>query len=79
MLDLIDYFIDDGTSCSVDPLLSTTACECSEERLLAPDGFFPSALVADMVAHRGEQRVGLVVTPSKAEQKRSEDPEGHHC
>jgi hypothetical protein len=39
---------------------------------LTPDRFFSRALVTNMVAHRREQRVGLVVTATKAEQEGSE-------
>ena len=73
MLDRIYNFFDDCASSGIDTLLGSAACECSKECLLTPDSLFPSTLVADVVAHRQEQRVSLVVTAAQAKQEGSEN------
>lgn len=52
VFDGVHDLFDDRASSGIDTLLCSAACECSEERLLTPDGFFSGALVADVVAHR---------------------------
>lgn len=69
MLDRIDNLFDDCASSGIDPLFCSTAGECSEKSLLAPDGFFPCALVANVVTHGQEQRISFVVTATQAEQE----------
>jgi hypothetical protein len=73
VFDSVDYFLDHGTGSCVDTLLSTTAGKRCEECLLAPDGLFARALVADVVTHGQEQGVSLVVPTTQTEQEWAED------
>lgn len=82
MLDGVDNFFDDRSSRSVDALLGTGACESCKKCLLTPDCFFSCTLLADVVAHRRKQRVGFVITTTKAEQEGTKDAIGDqlgHC
>jgi hypothetical protein len=64
---------DDGSSSGVDALLSTATRKSCEQRLLTPYRFFACALVADVVAHREEERVRLVVATTQAKQEGAKD------
>lgn len=78
MFDFRNNLVDNGTSRSVDSLFSATAGERSKERLLPPDGFFTRAFVPYVIAHGKKERVGFVITASKAEEERSKDAKCHH-
>jgi hypothetical protein len=73
MLDGTDDFFDHGSSGSVDALLGTAAGESREQGLLTPDCFFSCAFIADVMTHRGEQRVGFVVSTTQTEEKGAKD------
>jgi hypothetical protein len=73
VFDSVDNFLDYGASSCVDALLSTTARERCEKCLLAPDGLFARAFVADVVTHRQEQGVSLIVPTTQAKQEWTED------
>jgi hypothetical protein len=55
VLDRDNNLVHHSPSGGIDTLLGTAAGECGKQGLLAPDRFFAGALVADMIAHRGEQ------------------------
>jgi hypothetical protein len=78
VLDRDDNLVHHSPSGGIDTLLGTAAGEGGKQGLLAPDRFFAGALVADMIAHRGEQRVGLVVAATEAKQEGPEDTIGDH-
>jgi hypothetical protein len=73
VLDRVYDLFNNRTGGGVNPLLRTTASERSKECLLAPDCFFPSAFVSDVVAHRQEQGIGLIVATAQAKQERAKD------
>lgn len=76
MLDRVHNLLDDGARSGVDALLCAAAGKRREERLLPPDGLLARALVADVRAHRGEERVGFVVAAAEAEEEGPEDAVG---
>lgn len=75
--DSVDDLLDNGSGSSIDALLRASAGKSSKECLLSPNRFFARALLANVVAHRGEKRVGFVVAASKTEQEWAKDTESN--
>jgi hypothetical protein len=79
VLNLSNDLINNGTCRGVNSLFCATASECGKQGLLAPYRFFAYAFLANVVAHRCEQGVCLVVPTPETEEERPEDSECYHC